>query len=363
MKPKDTTPLVSIVEPLLAWYEQNRRPLPWRESPTPYHVWLSEIMLQQTRIEAVIPYYERFLAAYPSVAHLASADDEMLMKLWEGLGYYSRARNLKKAAKQIVEQHGGELPASYGALRALPGIGAYTAGAIASISFGLPEPAVDGNVLRVITRLTADESDITKEATKKSVTEALRNVYPTTPREAAAMTQALMELGERVCIPNGEPHCMDCPLGLLCRARARELTDRIPVRTPKKPRRIEKRTVLLMTANGKIALVKRPDTGLLAGLWEFPCMPDHVDESAVSEYLTEGGVSPLSLSRNVDATHIFTHIEWHMQSYAAVCDREMTRWDGRPLVYVTPSELTRGYAVPTAYRVYVRAVLDFASTP
>ena len=205
MKQDQTTPLSSTVEPLLAWYGQYRRSLPWRDAPTPYHVWLSEIMLQQTRIEAVIPYYERFLAAYPTVAQLAAADDERLMKLWEGLGYYSRARNLKRAAKQVVEQYGGELPADYTALRALPGIGAYTAGAIASIAFGLPEPAVDGNVLRVVTRLTADERDIMKESTKKGVTEALRAVYPTEPAEAAAMTQALMELGERVCIPSGEP--------------------------------------------------------------------------------------------------------------------------------------------------------------
>ena len=206
---------------LTDWYRAEGRELPWRTDPSPYHVWLSEIMLQQTRIEAVIPYYERFLAVCPTVTALSEVDDEVLMKLWEGLGYYSRARNLKKAAKQVVEQHGGELPADYAALRALPGIGAYTAGAIASICFGLPEPAVDGNVLRVVTRLTADESDITKEATKRAVTEALRAVYPTEPDQAAAMTQALMELGERVYIPGGVPRCAECPLGASCLARRR----------------------------------------------------------------------------------------------------------------------------------------------
>ncbi len=363
MKSNQTTPLSSAVEPLLAWYGQHRRPLPWRDAPTPYHVWLSEIMLQQTRIEAVIPYYERFLAACPTVTALSEVDDGVLMKLWEGLGYYSRARNLKKAAKQIVEQHGGELPADYTALRALPGIGAYTAGAIASISFGLPEPAVDGNVLRVVTRLTADESDVTRESTKRAVTEALRAVYPTEPRDAAAMTQALMELGERVCIPNGEPHCDVCPLGAFCLARHRGLTDRIPVRPPKKPRRIEQRTVLLLFCDRRVALAKRPDTGLLAGLWELPSVDTHMDETAAAAHLTDNGASLASLSRGVDATHIFTHIEWHMQSYVAVCDRAPTHLQGVPLVYVTPDELTRDYAVPTAYRAFTRYALDFLSLP
>ena len=263
----------------------------------------------------------------------------------------------------MVERHGGDLPADYASLRALPGIGAYTAGAIASIAFGLPEPAVDGNVLRVVTRLTADESDIMKESTKKGVTTSLRAVYPTEPTEAAAMTQALMELGERVCIPNGEPHCDKCPLGVFCLARQRNLTDRIPVRAPKKPRRIEERTVYLLWQDGKIALVKRPDTGLLAGLWEFPCTAEYADEATATRHLTEHGASLTALSRSVDATHIFTHIEWHMQSYLAVLDRAPTHWDGRPLVLVTPDELTKSYAVPTAYRAFVRAALDFSSTP
>lgn len=355
--------LGAIVEPLLAWYEQNSRPLPWRLSPTPYHVWLSEIMLQQTRIEAVIPYYERFLSVYPTVASLAAADDEQLMKLWEGLGYYSRARNLKKAAVCIMEQHGGKLPADYTALRSLPGIGAYTAGAVASIAFGLPEPAVDGNVLRVITRLCADRADITKETTKRRITEQLREIYPQEPSGAAAMTQALMELGERVCLPNGEPHCDACPLGLVCRARAKGLIDDIPVRTPKKPRRIEPRTVFLIVADGKIALVKRPSHGLLAGLWEFPCMPVHLDEATAMQRLCTCGASVRTLSCTTDATHIFTHIEWHMKGYIALCDRPVADWDDSELVFVTPDELKSSYALPTAYRAYLQVLesLDFTS--
>ena len=354
-----------ITRPLIDWYQKNARDLPWRRSPTPYHVWISEIMLQQTRIEAVIPYYERFLSVYPTVAALAAADDEQLMKLWEGLGYYSRARNLKKAAVCIVEQHGGELPADYAALRSLAGIGTYTAGAIASIAFGLPEPAVDGNVLRVITRLCADRADITKETTKRRITEQLREIYPQEPSGAAAMTQSLMELGERVCLPNGEPHCDACPLGLLCQARAKGLIDDIPVRTPKKPRRIEPRTVFLIVADGKIALVKRPSHGLLAGLWEFPCAAEHMSERAAAALLTERGARIRTLERTSDATHIFTHIEWHMQGYIALCDRPFADWNGNELTFVTRDELKSSYALPTAYRAYLRVLesLDFSSTP
>lgn len=354
---KQPSTLTSLVEPLLAWYESERRPLPWRDDVSPYHVWLSEIMLQQTRIEAVIPYYERFLSVYPTVAALAAADDEQLMKLWEGLGYYSRARNLKKAAVRIVEQHGGELPADYNALCALPGIGAYTAGAIASIAFGLPEPAVDGNVLRVMTRLTADTSDIMKESTKRAVTAALREVYPTEPSDAACMTQALMELGERVCLPNGEPRCDECPLGFACRARAKGLTGQIPVRSPKKPRRIEMRTVFILVSDGRIALVKRPPSGLLAGLWEFPCVAAPMDKAQAAAHLRACGVRVRKLEKTVDAIHIFTHIEWHMQGYIAKCDGLIDEWDSRPLTLVTPDELKSSYALPSAYRAYLK-VLD-----
>ena len=355
MKQTSKQPLLaSLVEPLLAWYESERRPLPWRDDASPYHVWLSEIMLQQTRIEAVIPYYERFLSVYPTVAALASADAEQLLKLWEGLGYYSRARNLKAAAVRIVEQHGGELPADYGALRALPGIGAYTAGAIASIAFGLPEPAVDGNVLRVITRLTADTSDIMKESTKRAVTDALREVYPSEPRDAAALTQALMELGERVCLPNGEPRCDECPLGFACRARAKGLTGQIPVRSPKKPRRIEMRTVFILVSDGRVALVKRPSSGLLAGLWELPSVATSMDEPQAAAHLKASGARVRRLEQTIDAVHIFTHIEWHMQGYIAVCGEQLGAWDGRPLIWVTPDELKADYALPTAYRTYLR---------
>ncbi|MBQ7319887.1 MAG: A/G-specific adenine glycosylase, partial [Clostridia bacterium] len=269
---------------------------------------------------------------------------------WEGLGYYSRARNLKKAAVEIVAAHGGELPCSYDALRALPGIGAYTAGAIASIAYGLPEPAVDGNVLRVITRLSGDRSDITKETTKKAVTAALREIYPV-GKDAADLTQGLMELGQRVCIPNGEPHCKECPLGAFCRARAEELTDVIPVRTQKKPRKIQPRTILLLICGDKVALRKRGASGLLAGLWEFPGMDGHISDAQLAEELSALGIAAEQAERGTDAVHIFTHIEWHMQAYVIRCTEEAPNF-----TWVTKEALMGEYAVPSAYRAHVKQI-------
>ena len=201
---KNTELLPEAIARLLAWYSASRRLLPWRQDPTPYHTWIAEIMLQQTRIEAVIPYYERFLRELPDVSALAAVSEDRLLKLWEGLGYYSRARNLKKAALLLMERYDGELPASAVELRKLPGIGDYTAGSIASISFGLPEPAVDGNVLRVMTRVLACGDDIAAPATRRAVTELLRAHYPSGD-SAALLTEGIMELGETVCLPNGIP--------------------------------------------------------------------------------------------------------------------------------------------------------------
>ena len=200
----------NISPALLDWFYKNRRSLPFREDPAPYHVWLSEVMLQQTRVSAVLPYYYRFLEELPDIPALAACGEEKLHKLWEGLGYYSRVRNLQKAAKLVCAQYGGQLPADYAALRALPGIGEYTAGAIASISFGLPVPAVDGNVLRVFSRLYNDPGVITEPAVKKAFTARVMEHQP--PEKAGDYNQALMELGALVCVPNGAPLCGQCPL-------------------------------------------------------------------------------------------------------------------------------------------------------
>lgn len=344
--------LASMVAPLSAWYRENRRSLPWRDSPTPYHVWLSEVMLQQTRIAAVIPYYHRFLAAFPTVEALAAADDGTLMKLWEGLGYYSRARNLKAAAVRIVEAHGGELPADYGALLSLPGIGEYTAGAIASIAFGLPEPAVDGNVLRVIMRLCNCHDDISLPDTKKRVTEALRAVYPTGD-EAGILTQAIMELGENVCIPAGRPRCMDCPLSPLCLGLAANTVDELPRKAPKKPRRIEEKTVFLIRCGDRYAVRLRPRGGLLGGLWEFPSVEGALTPEAATEAVRAMGVDVLDCRDAGRAKHIFTHVEWHMTGYLVTCDTPP-----RGMAFVTAEEIARQYAIPRAFSYFVKALSE-----
>ena len=260
----------NIAPALLDWFYANRRILPFRENPTPYHVWLSEIMLQQTRVSAALPYYERFLAALPDIPALAGCEEEKLHKLWEGLGYYSRVRNLQKAAKIVCAQYGGQLPADYNALLTLPGIGEYTAGAIASISFGLPVPAVDGNVLRVFARLYNDPRLVTDPQVKREFTARVMEHQP--PAKAGDYNQALMELGALVCLPNGAPLCEQCPLGTLCRARAAGTALSLPQKTPPKARRITPVTVALVLNEGRVLLQQRPAKGLLAGLWPPPAL-------------------------------------------------------------------------------------------
>lgn len=345
--------LSGITMPLITWYRKNARDLPWRRLPTPYHIWISEIMLQQTRIEAVIPYYLRFMDTFKTVEDLAAAPDDLLMKHWEGLGYYSRARNLKRAAVCIVNKHGGELPKDVDALRALPGIGDYTAGAIASLAFGLPTPAVDGNVLRVLSRLRADPRNILDAAVKREAQAKLAAIYPKQPEDAAAMTAGLMELGEVVCIPNGAPHCERCPLTDLCHARAEGLTEKLPYRAKRPPRAIEHRTVLLLECDKRIAIARRPDEGLLAGLWEFPSADGHLAEGEVYELLADFGLSGSITERAPDAKHTFTHKEWHMIAYRIRLNAE-----GGGLTFVTREELQGVYALPSAFRVFTRLLLD-----
>ena len=329
--------------PLIAdWYAAVRRPLPWRSAPTPYHVWISEIMLQQTRIEAVIPYYERFLAALPDIAALASVEEEALMKLWEGLGYYSRARNLKKAAVQIVERFGGELPSSAKELKTLPGIGDYTAGAIASIAFGLGEPAVDGNVLRVVSRLLADGRDVLSPAVRRDVTALLREGYPS-GGDAALVTEGLMELGETLCLPNAPPRCESCPLRALCRALARDEAQRYPLRSAPKERRVEERTVLLLRCGERTAIRRRPDRGLLAGLWEFPALEGFRTQDELASLFPEA----LSIAPCGEARHLFTHVEWRMRGFSVSLPRESGdyRWE-------TAETIREELSMPTALKKY-----------
>lgn len=339
----------SIVAPLINWYRATRRSLPWREGRNPYRIWISEIMLQQTRIETVIPYYTRFLAEVPSPAELAVLDDERLMKLWEGLGYYSRARNLKAAAREMVEKHGGNLPDNYASLRSLKGIGDYTAGAIASIAFGLPEPAVDGNVLRVIMRLCGREDDIAQAATKKAVTEWLRNIYPH-GEDASDMTEGLMELGERICIPTGAPKCTECPLASQCVAARDDLWRSLPKKSPKKEKKAEEYTVLLMACQGRVAIHKRPKNGLLADLWEFPNLSGTRSPEEVAAFLAEQQVSPEKIQVIDSASHVFTHITWKMSGYWIDCPEIF----GKDYLWVTAEQLQNEYALPGAFRTYLQ---------
>lgn len=343
MEEKD---LPQIVTPLLYWYQANARVLPWRSDPTPYHVWISEIMLQQTRVEAVISYYERFLSYLPDIASLAAVDDDLLMKLWEGLGYYSRARNLKKAAKVIMERYEGMLPSSVEALLTLPGIGPYTAGAIASIAYQQPEPAVDGNVIRVLTRLLADPTPTSDPALSRSLSARLRPIYP--PEQSRAFTQALMELGAIVCIPNGAPHCEGCPLAFLCRARAENAVEDYPIRGEKKARKIIPRTILRVRCGERLAIRRREEGGLLHGLWELPAIEGHVDETTVREFLGSLGMNVLSIGPSLEAKHIFTHLEWHMHSFEVITDLPSACF-----VWASPNELHTRYALPSAFRAFL----------
>ncbi len=319
--------------PLLEWYSEHKRDLPWRRDPTPYHVWVSEIMLQQTRVQAVLGYYARFLETCPTVADLAALPEEQLLKLWQGLGYYNRARSLQKAAKLIMEQHGGVFPSDYDAIRALPGVGDYTAGAISSIAFGNPAPAVDGNVLRVVSRITGDGTDITTTAMKRRVTDALRQIIPL--KAPGDFTQAMMELGATVCLPNGAPLCAQCPAASFCEAHRTDRTAQLPVKKAPKERRVEQRDVFLCCHGGKVALRRRPAKGLLAGLWEFP------NELSPTPCPLEG-----KLHRAGTGKHIFSHVEWHMTVYTLHTEHGSLPegW-----VWANRRELEHVYAIPNAF--------------
>ncbi len=352
---KEPELLAAAAESLPDWYESHRASLPWRSPRTPYRTLVSEIMLQQTRTAAVVPYFERFIGVFPTVEALAASDEDEVLKLWEGLGYYSRARNLRRAAIQVIEEHGGVFPQTAHALRTLSGVGDYTAGAIASLCFGEPSPAVDGNVLRVIARYMGLEEDITLGRTKKEVTQALEAVYPTGER-SGLLTEAIMELGETVCIPNGEPRCLDCPLAERCTALREGRMRELPVRSRKKPRTVADMTVAVLChrENGRLyyAIRKRPRGGLLGGLWELPNCPDRRNAEEAAEFARTLGVRPTEVTQLSEAVHKFTHREWHMTGYRIVCE-------GKPseLLWVTKEELAERYAIPRAFEAFVKGLL------
>jgi A/G-specific adenine glycosylase len=340
-----------IVEDLLKWYDAHARDLPWRREPKPYYVWVSEIMLQQTRVEAVKGYFTRFIEALPNIEALANAPEEQLLKLWEGLGYYNRVRNLQKAAITVMEEFHGELPADYKELLTLKGIGTYTAGAIASIAYGIQVPAVDGNVLRVMKRLAGSYDDIMKASVKKEMEQTLSSVVPV---RAGAFNQAIMDLGALVCIPNGMPLCEQCPLAAHCIAREKGIQLELPVKTKKKSRRIEEKTILLLEYQGKYAIQKRANKGLLAGLWELPSVEGKYSEQEIRTILKEEN-QQADIYELGAGQHIFSHIEWSMVGYHIILEKPI---EEDTYVWATKQELQDMYAIPTAFSIYLKGCIS-----
>lgn len=345
--------LAQIPPLLLRWYDTSARVLPWRQQPTPYRVWVSEIMLQQTRVNAVMPYYERFLEALPTVSALAEADEGLLLKLWEGLGYYNRVRNMQKAAQVVAGEYGGELPADYEKLLKLPGIGEYTAGAVASIAYGIRVPAVDGNVLRILSRWLLSRADVTQPAVKREFQRLVQGMLP--QERVGDFNQALMELGATICLPNAEPLCASCPVAEICTARREGCATQLPVKTPKKPRREEKRTILLVVNQGKVLLVQRPGQGLLAGLWEYLNLEGHLSAGEAAQAC---GADVSQVRRLGGAKHIFSHIEWKMRGYlveAPACEPE------QPHVWADREAFEGEYSVPSAFKQYTKLLKQYWS--
>lgn len=362
-------PILPFQKNILDWYHANKRYMPWREDPTPYHVWISEIMLQQTRVEAVREYYARFIETLPDIYSLSQVEDDVLHKLWEGLGYYNRAKNLKKAAQQIITDFGGELPNTYNELIRLPGIGPYTAGAIASIAFRQPLPAVDGNVMRVIARITGDDSDITENKTKQAMTNLVQQIIPVT--EVHHFNQALMELGAIICLPNGEPKCSQCPMSTMCIAYHAGTQNELPVKKKKNARKIEEKTILLFVDDREHVLIqKREQKGLLHGLWEFPSLSYSVSLEECQSLFAPISASIKKIVPLPSSKHIFTHIEWKMNGYFVFLNDKKTSdifrtsllptiselYLSSDTVWATKEELQKVYPIPTAFRTYRNAL-------
>ncbi len=347
----------TFTQPLVAWYKANERDFPWRSDPSPYRVWVSEIMLQQTRIEAALPYFERFMEALPTVRDLAEAKEDLLLKLWEGLGYYSRVRNLQKAARQVMTDFGGKLPDRYEDLLTLAGVGEYTAGAIASIAFSKPVPAVDGNVLRVMARLLNEEGDVMKPAVRKKLSAVVAELI--SDEEPGAFNQGIMELGETICLPNTMPHCEKCPVRSCCAVAGTERAAQLPTRLAAKIKKKEYRTVLTIVTNEptpRVLLHRRSPKGLLGGMWELPNVL--TEDSDIPQLLSDWGATLLRQTEAPKGKHIFSHIEWLLNGVVYVTEPFSPPAD---CVWVDKQALPQ-YALPTAFRLYAKALPDLLNS-
>lgn len=343
--------LEEIVVPLLEWYRENKRILPWRDKDNAYYTWVSEIMLQQTRVEAVKPYFQRFITELPDIEALADCPEEKLLKLWEGLGYYNRVRNMQEAAVTVKKQYQGKLPEDYQALLSLKGIGSYTAGAIASIAYGIAVPAVDGNVLRVVSRITENAGDIMKQSVRKAMEKELKQIIP--KDQPGDFNQALMELGAVICVPNGQAKCAECPVASACLARMHDKVDCFPVKAPKKARTLEEKTVFVIQDGENTAIRQRPQKGLLAGLYELPNLEGHLNREEALAYVKDFGLEPLYIEKLPPAKHIFSHIEWRMQAYK-IRVSSLDEVQAKGLIFASRKQSGEQYAIPSAFGAYMR---------
>ncbi|MCI8394391.1 MAG: A/G-specific adenine glycosylase [Bacilli bacterium] len=335
--------LVKIVKPLINWYQKEKRDLPWRRTEDPYKIWISEIMLQQTRVEAVKEYYKRFIKEIPTLESLADIDEDKLLKLWEGLGYYSRARNLKKCAQEIIKNNMKTLPGDYNSLKSLPGIGPYAAGAIGSIAFHLKTPAIDGNVMRVMSRIHEDARELNLKV-RQEYYQRLQEIMPNNTRD---FTESLMELGALICLPNGSPLCNKCPLSFLCQSYHHHTMQNFPTKTKEKERKIVEKTILIFEYKGKYGIQKRSDSGLLASMYEFYAIDQKLNLEEI--------INKLSLKKDEikilgSAKHIFSHLEWHMEGYLIKCKEA----PNLSLMWATKEEIKNKYSIPNAYLKYIK---------
>lgn len=338
-----------IVKPLLTWFQKEKRDLPWRHTNDSYKIWISEIMLQQTRVEAVKEYYQRFLKELPTLEDLAEVSEDKLLKLWEGLGYYSRARNLKKCAQAVIGQKKKELPRDYEELIKLPGIGPYAAGSISSIAYGQKNPAIDGNVLRVMTRLHEDDRDIMNPKVRKDYFNKLQKIMPKNTRD---FTESLMELGALVCLPNGLPLCDKCPLSFYCQSYKNQTMLKYPIKKKEKQRKIEEKTIMIMEYHGLYALQKREDKGLLASMYEFINEDKKMNKEELVNWLKAQEISFERIEELGEAKHIFSHLEWQMNGFLITCKNKKEKF-----IWASKEELLTKYSIPNAYSKYLKKIL------